>query len=107
MSADVASEKQDSSNKKSDSVRIRNLKNNSSHKSELVEHWITTNAEYSNGKVTCKVPPVNDYDSENLSYLVNVALNGQQFTGKPVNFRYYDVRITSIEPPIGPSVGGT
>jgi hypothetical protein len=39
--------------------------------------------------------------------LVDVALNGQQFTGKPVNFRYYDVKITAIEPEVGPSIGGT
>jgi hypothetical protein len=34
-------------------------------------------------------------------------LNGQQFTGHPLNFRYYDVRITEISPPIGPTEGGT
>lgn len=42
-----------------------------------------------------------------MGYLVDVALNGQQFTGKPVNFRYYDVKITDIEPGVGPSIGGT
>ena len=60
-----------------------------------------------NGKIIATVPKLAEYDPENLGYLVDVALNGQQFTGKPVNFRYYDVTITSIDPPIGPSIGGT
>lgn len=42
-----------------------------------------------------------------MTYSVDVALNGQQFTGKPVNFRYYDVCIEKIEPDFGPQVGGT
>lgn len=48
-----------------------------------------------------------NYDPENMTYSVDVALNGQQFTGKPVNFRYYDVKIEKIEPDFGPQVGGT
>ena len=62
---------------------------------------------YQNGKIIATVPKLQDFDSENLAYLVDVALNGQQFTGKPVNFRYYDVKITSIDPKLGPSTGGT
>lgn len=42
----------------------------------------------------------------NLQYNVDVALNGQQFTGKPLVFRYYDIRLEKIEPPIAQSEGG-
>ena len=42
-----------------------------------------------------------------MTYNVDVAFNGQQFTGKPVNFRYYDVCIEKIEPDFGPTCGGT
>jgi hypothetical protein len=42
-----------------------------------------------------------------MTYSVDVAINGQQFTGKPVNFRYYDVGIEKIEPDFGPVTGGT
>jgi hypothetical protein len=42
-----------------------------------------------------------------MTFCVDVALNGQQFTGKPVNFRYYDVQIEKIEPEIGPQTGCT
>ena len=36
-----------------------------------------------------------------------MALNGQQYTGKPVNFRYYDVNVQHVIPSIGPAAGGT
>jgi hypothetical protein len=42
-----------------------------------------------------------------MVYSVDVALNGQQFTGKPMNFRYYDVHISKLEPEFGPTFGGT
>jgi len=38
---------------------------------------------------------------------VDVALNGQQFTGRPLQFRYYDIQIQQVEPSIGLSEGGT
>jgi hypothetical protein len=38
---------------------------------------------------------------------VDVAFNGQQFTGKPLQFRYYDVHVEKIDPGFGPSEGGT
>lgn len=34
-------------------------------------------------------------------------MNGQQFTGHPLKFRYYDVNIQQVQPPLGPSEGGT
>lgn len=83
----LSDQKQDSSNKKShdrsneksvenDGVRIRGIRQHSS-KGELSELWIMAQARYENGKVTATVPKLTDYDPENLSYLVDVALNGQ------------------------------
>lgn len=37
---------------------------------------------------------------------MDIALNGQQFTGKPLTFRYYDIRISEIEPGYAQSEGG-
>jgi hypothetical protein len=45
---------------------------------------------------------VQKYDPENMTFSVDVALNGQQFTGKPVNFRFYDIHIEKVEPELGP-----
>jgi len=42
-----------------------------------------------------------------MSYMVDVALNGQQFTGRPVSFRYYDIEVERVEPDFGPHEGGT
>jgi hypothetical protein len=53
------------------------------------------------------VPKLDNFDPEQLTYNVDVALNGQQFTGRPVMFRYYDVKIQEVQPAIGPSEGGT
>jgi len=64
---------------------------------------------YEDGKIFCKVPQLNagQYDPDaNLQYNVDVALNGQQFTGKPLVFRYYDIRLERIEPPFAQSEGG-
>ena len=55
--------------------------------------WVCAEGFYENGHIIATVPALQSYDSEQMTYSVDVALNGQQFTGKPVNFRYYDVHI--------------
>ena len=71
------------------------------------EDWVTTEGHYENGKITCKVPALDTFDPDSLQFNVDVALNGQQFTGKPIAFRYYDIKIKEITPSIGASEGGT
>lgn len=69
--------------------------------SELA-NWICAEGFYNDGKIVCKVPSLaqGNYDPDgNLQYNVDVALNGQQFTTKPLIFRYYDIRLEKIEPP--------
>lgn len=77
--------------------------------------WNWVHATYENGTIMCTVP-VLDYnhlggadihEGGGLSFNVDVALNGQQFTGKPLQFRYYDIHIDKIDPSIGSSEGGT
>lgn len=53
------------------------------------------------------VPKLGNPEGDGLQFNVDVALNGQQFTGRPLQFRYYDIVIDKIEPSIGPSEGGT
>lgn len=69
--------------------------------------WSCTKGVYENGTITCTVPVLSSYDQENLQFNVDVALNGQQFTGRPLQFRYYDINIEKVEPALGPSEGGT
>jgi len=53
------------------------------------------------------VPELESFDQDSLQFNVDVALNGQQFTGRPLPFRYYDIKIQKISPSIGLSEGGT
>jgi alpha-tubulin suppressor-like RCC1 family protein len=52
-------------------------------------NWLCTTADNEGGKITCRTPKLIKYDAENLQYNVDVALNGQQFSGYPILFRYY------------------
>lgn len=76
--------------------------------------WTWTNASYENGTIICKVPQLDfgkiggmEGETASLQFNVDVALNGQQFTGRPLQFRYYDIHVERIEPGIGTSGGGT
>ena len=76
--------------------------------SELV-NWTCAEGVYDNGKIICKVPQLKpgQYDPDGtLNYNVDIALNGQQFSGKCLVFRYYDIRLEKIEPPFALSDGG-
>lgn len=77
---------------------------------EIETHnWTCSEGFYEDGKIRCKVPQLKSgqYDSDaNLQYCVDVALNGQQFTGKPLVFRYYDIRLEKIDPPFSQAIGG-
>ena len=76
--------------------------------------WTWTEAKFENGTIMCTVPPLDhgrmqsiDQDGGSMQFNVDVALNGQQFTGRPLQFRYYDIHIDKIDPAIGTSQGGT
>ena len=66
---------------------------NSAMKAYEDDQWVTTEGFFQNGKIIAKIPKLDNFDPDQLQYSIDVALNGQQFTGKPVNFRYYDVNI--------------
>ena len=54
-----------------------------------LDYWHCATAVYDSGKITCQVPRLMKYDADNLQYNVDIALNGQQFSGYPIIFRYY------------------
>lgn len=41
-----------------------------------MDTWYCATATYENSKITCNVPKLIKYDSNNLSYNVDIALNG-------------------------------
>lgn len=44
---------------------------------EITDNWVLTEGIYKKSKIMATVPTMTDFDPENLSYLVDVALNGQ------------------------------
>jgi len=71
------------------------------------ENWSCAAGHYENGKIVCIVPKLDYWDEENLSYYVDIAINGQQFSGNPIPFWFYDVRMKRVEPEYISSEGGT
>lgn len=63
--------------------------------------WRLTAARYHKGKVICKVPALYEFDEQTMVYMIDVAINGQQFTGHSLNFRYYDVAVYEVIPLLG------
>ncbi|KAL4436169.1 hypothetical protein ABPG74_018153 [Tetrahymena malaccensis] len=62
------------------------------------ENWICVVGKYDKGKITCTVPTLTEFNNDSLNYNVDVSLNGQQFTGQPSSFRFYDVHVSKLEP---------
>lgn len=71
------------------------------------ENWICVRGIYHKQKVICTIPRINDLHSDTLFFNVDISLNGQQFSGSPSSFRFYDIQIETISPDGGPSEGGT
>lgn len=71
------------------------------------DNWVCSAGHYENGKIICIVPELDEFTLDNLQFNVDVALNGQQFSGHPLQFRYYSVNIKDLQPSLGPSEGGT
>ncbi len=62
---------------------------------------------YDKGKGTCEIPSMTSLSYKLLHFNIDVSLNGQQFTGLPSSFRFYDVKVTKIHPSNSPSSGDT
>lgn len=57
---------------------------------EHSEDWICVPGVYEGkGRISCRVPALPFIPEELPQYQIDIALNGQQFTGRAVLFRYY------------------
>ena len=45
-------------------------------KDEPEENWVLAKGTYENGKIHAVIPRLDTYDEENLTYSIDVALNG-------------------------------
>jgi len=61
---------------------------------------------YEKGNIVCMIPNVEEYQGSQLHFNVDISLNGQQFTGFPSSFKFYNIQDTSIVPTSGSPQGG-
>jgi alpha-tubulin suppressor-like RCC1 family protein len=72
------------------------------------EHdWLMVAGKYEDGKITCKIPVPEDIDDNSSGYVVDISINGQQFSGKPLNFKFFNIEVSELKPMLGSSDAGT
>ena len=69
-------------------------------------NWYCCFSTYENGVMTCTIPQIENFSQNQVEYNVDVAINGQQFSGYPMIYRFYDISIEKIYPDISSIEGG-
>ena len=70
-------------------------------------NWICCFATYDsdNHLMTCDIPRIENYNSAQPEYNVDIAINGQQFSGYPSVYRFYNIYVEKIYPEISTPEG--
>lgn len=63
-----------------------------------LQDWICVEGSYAEDKISCKLPNIPNFDNEDPFYVVDVSLNGQEFTNHPQTMRFYFITETNISP---------
>ena len=65
-------------------------------------NWICCFATYDtdNHLMTCNIPKIENYSPAQPEYSIDIAINGQQFSGYPSIYRFYNIYIDKIFPEI-------
>jgi hypothetical protein len=69
-------------------------------------NWYCSFATYENGVITCNIPNIDNFNQSQPEYNVDIAINGQQFTGFPMIYRFYEITVDRMEPNISLIEGG-
>jgi hypothetical protein len=69
-------------------------------------NWYCSFATYENGVITCNIPKIDNFNQSQPEYNVDIAINGQQFTGFPMIYRFYEITVDKMEPNISLIEGG-
>ena len=69
-------------------------------------NWYCCFATYDSGLMTCNIPKIENFNQNQVEYNVDIAVNGQQFSGYPMIYRFYDIKINRMEPNISSLEGG-
>ena len=70
-------------------------------------NWICCFATYDmdNNLLTCNIPKIENYNSLQPEYNVDIAINGQQFSGYPSVYRFYNIYIDKMTPDVSTPEG--
>jgi len=68
-------------------------------------NWYCCFATYEKGMITCNIPKIENFCQNQVEYNVDVAINGQQFSGYPMIYRFYEIKIDKMEPTISATEG--
>jgi len=69
-------------------------------------NWYCSFASYENSTMLCKIPKIDSFSQSQVEYNVDVSINGQQFSGFPMIYRFYEIKIDKMEPNISSTEGG-
>ena len=69
-------------------------------------NWYCSSGNYENGVITCHIPKIENFIQNQVEYNVDLSINGQQFSGFPMIYRFYEIKFEKIEPNISNIQGG-
>lgn len=79
-------------------VGFKNNGKNSTETQKRGQDWICVQGHYEDDKIFCKLPNIPSFNNEDPFYLVDVSLNGQEFTNHPQTIRFYLISDVSMTP---------
>jgi len=69
-------------------------------------NWYCSFGSYENGVITCNIPKIENFIQNQVEYNVDVSINGQQFSGFPMIYRFYDIKFIKVDPNVSNIEGG-
>lgn len=93
--------------KENNQLDINPMDINPSNCQNNLNNWTCTLGTYENGVIKCVIPKIDNYNPNCSEYFVDVSMNGQQFSGYPLTYKFYDIQFKGIDPKLSPINGGT
>jgi hypothetical protein len=69
-------------------------------------NWYCSFATYENTTLVCNIPKIDNFSQNQVEYNVDISINGQQFSGYPMIYRFYEIKIEKMFPNVSSIQGG-
>ena len=69
-------------------------------------NWYCSFATYENSTMVCNIPKIENFTQNQNEYNVDISINGQQFSGFPMIYRFYEIKIEKMFPNVSSIEGG-